>query len=974
MASGLAIASSAIVGAQLAPAGLFGAAPAASPSPSSSPAPRRRRSLLGSGPIIFTGTGNYDLGARENARNGQGLSQNTYQTNLSMGLSRRTEQAVFGITEGVGYGQGSTSYGQLQAGYRTPSYELDFGAVSGATGTQLQLGGFTRGVRYVKPRPHGTLELIAAAAFQQDNTGFRALGIRRSYLGKRSTLSVTAFDERALKGSARNTIADISYSRYGQSGSATAEVALANPHGVALAGDGPEVAFGFAATRAGRTGFASFSAQFEPAGFASLNTVSLPGANADLLLRHDLFRTSSLSVDIGADRSVSQGSIQADHRLTGTFTTSVHGVNMTFLQTLSSSSGANEITQNRSTGATFAETILGTQFSESFQKTGTSGSSGDASQGQVAFSESRRLFGGYFGMGQSRGHSSSGGATGTFAENDYSFTQTLGHRRNLDLTLGYTDVTQTTTGITTPTETTTVALTRRLSRVVAVRASLARIHQGGVTPGNASAFSIDLVGPFNLGAAQTLGRINPNLPATIRGRVYAIASQQAYGAQAQSGYGNVLIVLDGTQTERTDSSGEYEFHFVKPGLHSVAIEVASLQAGLVADRQLQSFRIQGGQTQEINFGVGNFAGVAGQLSTDFNGRRVGIPDVVIVIDDLLRTVTGPDGRYALGGLSQGSHRVAVDLATLPSNAALDGSYADKTVQMMNGVVTRVDFAAQRLGSIAGNVLYAPEGGFGDLRGAKDVYVVANPGDHAAITDPDGAFLIDNLPPGTYTVTLDKDTLPDGEDVIQGPDDPINVPPEAKIEGISFKLGSQAKEVVFTFNGAHKTMLQISTDLSPAPPGALVHVSVRGVPKQATGVKLESDNFGQQALVHEGDLWTGAILVPAAIAKGDYALSASAVGANATGDAYITVDPRVPLISVRIAPAHPSPGHTIRVVAHIDAPASEGDEIHFPDGYAITLPKPNGRVFAFNMRLWLHGFPYTGSLVTKGKLVFPFYLR
>jgi hypothetical protein len=953
-------------------------APAASPgtAPSPTPAPKRH-SFLGQGAIIFTGTGNYDLGARGNARNGEGVDQSTYQTNLTAGLERRTEQTAFSITEGLGYGEGLTSYGQLQAAYRTPGYELDYGAVAGGGETQLQIGGFTRGIRFVKPRPRGTLEFIAAAAFQQDNTGYRALGARRTYLSKRAKLALTLFDEHAIKGDSHNAIADVSWTRYGQTGSATAEIAAAHPYGVALANDGTQLAFGVAATRAGKSGFASFTAQFEPSGFASLNSVVLPGMTADFLIRHDLFHNSSLSLDLGTDRTDSAGIEDTDKRATATFTTSIRKVTVTVLENYANSTGTTSATIDHSTGVILGETLFNTQFSESLQRTSTSGSSGDAFQNQIAFAESRQLLGGYVALTQSRGNSFSGGSAGKYSDNEYAYTKTIGRKKNLDLTLGYGQTLQTTIGIATPTETTTVALTRRLSKVVSVRGSVSRIHQGGPTPGDSNAFAVDLVGPFNVGSAQTLGRINPNLPATIKGRVFAVSSSQFYGAQAQqSGYGNVLIVLDGVQTQRTDSSGDYEFGFVKPGTHTVSIEPSSLGAGLVADHQLQTFKIQGGQVQEINFGVGNFSGVTGQLYTTINGERHGIGDVTVVVDDLLRTVTDANGQFGIGGLTQGAHRVSIDISTLPSNAELTGgkSFSEKTVQCVNGSITRVDFTAERLGSVSGTVLYAPDNGFGDLRGAKDVYVVANPGDHAAITDPDGGFIIDNLPAGKYTLSLDEDTLPAGESVVQGPDGDVYVPPEGKIDGIQFKLGSEPKEVVYTFNGAKKTTLQIATDLIKAPPGALVHVTVTGAPKGATGVKLDTDNFGSHELKRAGEAWVGSIVVPLTLGKGDYAISASAEGASATGDAVVTVDPKIPLVLVHISPQHPSPGHSIRVVARIDAPVAEGDQVNFPDGYTVKLPKPNGRVFAFDMRIWTHGLPYNGSIITKDKLVFPFYLK
>ena len=43
---------------------------------------------------------------------------------------------------------------------------------------------------------------------------------------------------------------------------------------------------------------------------------------------------------------------------------------------------------------------------------------------------------------------------------------------------------------------------------------------------------------------------------------------------------------------------------------------------------------------------------------------------------------------------------------------------------------------------------------------------------------------------------------------------------------------------------------------------------------------------------------------------------------------------------------------------------EGDSLVFEDGYKIVLPKPAGRVFTFDVRIWHKGLPYAATLVTK----------
>jgi hypothetical protein len=967
--------------------GLFGQAapvvsatpsPVPAPAPSASAAPKRRRSLLGEGPVILTGAGSVDLNTRSAGRNGISQASAGYLSAGQIGMERRTETAVLSLTQGVGYSTGQAAYGQMQVNYRTPTYSLDYGEVSGSGDSQLQIGGFARGIRYSRPlRDDGTIELIAAAAFQQDSTGYRALGVRRFWQRKRSSQALTLIQANALHGTGQDRIADLVLKRFAQTGTATFEAAVSQAQNVVGSPAGVQLALGFGFDRAGRSGYQSFSATIEPNGFTSLNQISLPASHVQALIRRDIGSRGSIAVNFGGDRTVIDGVASTDQLANVSFNTIVRGVGVTLLENLATSQASGISTINRGSGATFNEVIAKTTLSESYQLATVDGGGGLATNRQINFAEARQIFGGYLNLSQSFGSSGSSGSVGTFSDNELAYTRSVGKKFDLGVGLGLQN--QTTNGVSVPTATTTVSVTRRLSPVVAVRLTTALSHQGGPTPGTSTSFSADLVGPFAFGAAaRASGRINPNLPATIRGRVYGVATPNDFSAAVnqQRGYGNVLVVLDGTTTQRTDSTGAYEFRFVKPGTHSVAIEPASLQAGIIADRARQTFKIQGGQIQSVDFGVGNFAGITGRVYSKINGVETGIANVVVVIDDLQRLVTDEDGRYSVGRLTAGPHRVAVDQTTLPSNAALDGSFAAKVVPAVTGQLVVSDFRTQRLGSISGTVLFTADNGFGDLKGAKDVYVVANPGDHAAITDTDGAFLIDNLPPGKYTLTVDKDTLPEGQDVIQGPEEAVEVVSEAKIAGITFKLGSGPKEVVFTFNGSKKSPISVTTDVTAVPPGGLVRVTVRTGTKEAKSVKIETDAFGAFPLKQEKtpNTWSGAFIIPSTAQKGEFSVHAAVDGDDKGADTSVTIDPKIALIAVRLAPSHPSPGQTVHVVMRALAPVNEGDEVHFPDGYDIKLPKPKGRIFSFDIRLWSKGTPYSGSIVTKDHLILPLVIK
>ena len=283
--------------------------------------------------------------------------------------------------------------------------------------------------------------------------------------------------------------------------------------------------------------------------------------------------------------------------------------------------------------------------------------------------------------------------------------------------------------------------------------------------------------------------------------------------------------------------------------------------------------------------------------------------------------------------------------------------------------------ATPLGSIAGNVLAPADGGFGQLVGLKNVYVVAQPGEHAVITDDDGSFVLANLPAATYTLTVDPDTVPDGLSVLSGPDGALALGGGAALSGIIFKLGAGAKAVVYTFSDGRRVPLQITTEPAIVPPGALLRVTARTSAKDVKDVTIESDVFGGFPLrLDTRGAWVGTVVVPALV-KGDYALSATAHRKDiADASALVPVDPRIPLFTALLSPRNPEPGHTVRVTLKTLAPVAEGDSVLFEDGYKIVLPKPMGRLFAFDIRLWRKGLPYAASVVTKRGQSYPLTLR
>ena len=77
-----------------------------------------------------------------------------------MGAERRTERTSLSVTSAFGYGAGGLSAGSLIAGYRTPAFGLSYGEVAGPSDSQLQIGGFARGIGLAVPLRNGDLNLL----------------------------------------------------------------------------------------------------------------------------------------------------------------------------------------------------------------------------------------------------------------------------------------------------------------------------------------------------------------------------------------------------------------------------------------------------------------------------------------------------------------------------------------------------------------------------------------------------------------------------------------------------------------------------------------------------------------------------------------------------------------------------------------------------------------------------------------------
>lgn len=524
-----------------------------------------------------------------------------------------------------------------------------------------------------------------------------------------------------------------------------------------------------------------------------------------------------------------------------------------------------------------------------------------------------------------------------------------------------------------------VTIARQLSPALSVLTSFGVQHTTDrldpAADGHSRIFTIGLNAPFQFGNAVTTGRVDPRLPATITGHVLIAPAANASGGAsfsmvstiAAGGVSNVAVVLDDKYVQRTDLTGGFSFAFIPAGQHQLRVETASLPRGTTVNIPVATVVVQGGQTATVGFQVGTFGGVLGHVTgLDPSGNKVPLPNVQLRIDGGAYSETDTTGEYGFGGLAAGSHTVEVVESSVPAFASFDPAQLKKKVDVGSGAYTTLDFNAEPLGSISGKIVFAADVAADNLTGGvPNAYVVAEPGEHAAIDDDDGSFIIDNLPPGDYTVSVDPETL--GEGLGGSPESiSIHLAPGQAYEGAVFRVGRFEKKVVFSL------LSGVSQAAVPT-----VHLSEHKLPPQGTTEVTISaaDSAGSVTVTVFGDrielkydksrkLWAGEIAVPADTKAGDYPIAPAIANGTAPSAATLTVDPALPLAILTTNPENPQIGQNLTVRARFLVDVSPGDRIEWEDGTVTILGKPlTGRVFTFPLHLSLR--PLHGTLLTRG---------
>jgi hypothetical protein len=980
--------------------------PSPTPSPSPSPTPKPTLQTIKGGPINFSLNGSLQFGAHyQNSTYGglptigtpspsaspsnpiQALSQNQSQTNQSAGflteVSRRTGTTVTDLKFPVGFGSNGTLIGTVNAYYSTPKYSAVYGPQPLVLFGQLPLGSTERGLAFVVPSAFGDETLFEGPAIGAEGETLRLLGFRlREARG--STYYEAGIITADGPATGKSRTLTFGAAAQGNTLSVVGEGVWQQRSG----GDGSPNGLGFQVRMDDGNSTNDFETTIRhlPDRFVAFGAGEIFGDNYLDTNWHFGGSSNQIAVDANWEHLGTSPTQLSSTRIesllySGSFSR-LGGYGLSLQQMATAGGGQSQLTNSASLQTSLdlgaVNMLLGAQLTRSVQNpTGTIASVGYTGALQRQFG----LFGSSITFLTQRTTQVYSSSEGLPVGTPVGPTTQVSLGAGLSRIFGKTGLGLTETIVHTASSTSNavqmsplVTVSRQISPVISVQTSYGiqtlRDKLNPSVDGHTRLFSFQINAPFSYGSGITSGRVDPRLPATIIGRVQTVATGNglvagfASAGIAGGGLSNVLITLDGRYMQRTDLTGGFQFSFVPAGEHTLRIDTSSIPRGLTVDQPVATVTLQGGQVSQVLFQVGNFGGIIGHVyGLGPQGGPLPLPNVEVRLDDNRYSKTDATGAFGFGGLQQGKHMVQVIENTVPAFATFDPAQLKQTVQVHNGGYTDVSFKAVPLGSISGKIVYGPE--MLPLKGGvPNAYVVAEPGEHAAIDEDDGSFIIDDLPPGSYTLSVDPETLP--EQYGAKPDSiPVTLIGGHHVHGIDFSVGRFEKKVVFTFlggtGGGATSAVELAEDRLP--PRGTTEVRVHAPPSSPVTVTAfgRPDNLQYDQNRKE---WVGEIFVPADAKAGKYDISGSVSGAAQPAPASLTIDPKIPLAILYDTPHNAAKGQYVMVRARFLVDVHPGDKIKWQDGQVTVLGKPvSGRVFTFSVLLSLR--PLHGVLLTTG---------
>lgn len=304
-------------------------------------------------------------------------------------------------------------------------------------------------------------------------------------------------------------------------------------------------------------------------------------------------------------------------------------------------------------------------------------------------------------------------------------------------------------------------------------------------------------------------------------RVWSDANGDGLQDSGEVGIVGATVTLSTGATTTTDANGYYSFGDLPAGSYTVTVNVP---AGWVATFDADGIATAG--STQVTLGVGEVidtldfgyqertASVGDRVWADDNGDGIqdggeaGISGVAVELRDAAGDVvlgsatTDANGFFQFQNLAAGSYTV---LAAQPAHHLptfdLDGLSVPNATGVVLGVGEArndVDFGYQPLGTI-GNLVWLDLDENGEFDsdtepglGGVTVTVTGTGGTFTTVTDENGGYYFDSLPPGTYTVSV---TPPDGVEAVYDFDG-VGTP---NLATVTLPAGGENLDVDFGYN-------------------------------------------------------------------------------------------------------------------------------------------------------------------------------
>jgi thermitase len=218
------------------------------------------------------------------------------------------------------------------------------------------------------------------------------------------------------------------------------------------------------------------------------------------------------------------------------------------------------------------------------------------------------------------------------------------------------------------------------------------------------------------------------LPGSITGSVTnAKDGSPIVGAVVSDGNGTALTDALGTYTIADVPSGTYQVVATKQGYESSSLTVNVLQgATAVANLSLSQIILPGSITGSVT-----------------NAKDGSLIVSATVSDGTRTTSTDTTGKYTINNVPPGTYQVVASKEGYETSSS--------TVSVLQGATAVANFSLSQIilpGSITGSVTNAKDG-------SPVVGAAVSDGTRTTSTDTTGKYTINNVPPGTYQVTVSK---------------------------------------------------------------------------------------------------------------------------------------------------------------------------------------------------------------------------